>query len=73
MSWDVPGSVRVWVGVGFGLWLGIGGLGHPRTFDGNPGHPSFLGTRLCYSCMDAQILDKSVQRLYVRSIWSIEL
>ena len=40
MSWDVPGSVRVWVGVGFGLWLGVGGLGRPRTFDGNPGHPS---------------------------------
>ena len=30
-------SVRVWVGVGFGLRLGVGGLGHPRTFDGNPG------------------------------------
>ena len=32
-------SVRVWVGVGFGLRLGVGGLGHPRTFDGNSGHP----------------------------------
>ena len=42
MSWDVPGSVRVWVGVRFGLWLGVGGLGRPRTFDGNPGHPSRL-------------------------------
>ena len=29
-------------GVGFGLWLGVRGLGHPRTFDGNPGHPSEL-------------------------------
>ena len=52
----------VWVGVGFGLWLGVGGLGHPRTFDGNPGHPSIsmkimLNFDPCTRCLEVGYTD----------------
>ena len=35
------------------LRLGVRGLGHPRTFDGNPGHPSFFVNKInanYYNC-----------------------
>ena len=47
------------VGVGLGVGLGLGyrvrGPGHPRTFAGNPGHPSRKPPAPCHGIVHSEL------------------